>query len=99
MLAEAGGLDHEALVTVIEAGTNSGILEELDDPVPSCRFTHELVRRAVYHQLSRIRRNELHLRVGKALEQIHARDLDQVLPELAHHFTLAAPLAGPEPAV
>ena len=26
-------------------------------------------------------------------------DLDHVLPELAHHFTLAAPLAGPERAV
>ena len=38
---------------------------------------------------------ELHLRVGEALERIHDRR-PRVLPELAHHFTLAAPLAGVE---
>jgi tetratricopeptide (TPR) repeat protein len=94
VLADAGGLDQEALLRTVEAGVHSGILEELDEPVPSCRFTHELVRRAVYHQLSRIRRTELHLRVGEALEQVHAQEIDRVLPELAHHFTLSAPLAG-----
>ena len=32
------------------------------------RFTHELVRQALYDRLSRLRRAELHLRVGEALE-------------------------------
>ena len=72
VLADAGGLDQEALLRTVEAGVRSGILEELDEPVPSCRFTHELVRRAVYHRLSRIRRTELHLHVAEALEHVHA---------------------------
>ena len=62
----------------------------------SCRFTHELVRRAIYDEIRRVRRPELHLRVGEALERIYAADPTAVLPELAHHFTLAAPLAGVE---
>ena len=44
-------------------------------------------------------RAELHLRVGEALESIHAADPARLLPELAHHFTLAAPVAGAERAV
>ena len=77
----------------------SGIVEELPEPAPACRFTHELVRRAVYDRVTGIRRAELHLRVGEALERVHAADPARVLPELAHHFTLAAPVAGAERAV
>ena len=36
-------------------------------------FTHELVRRALYDRLSRLRRAELHLRVGEALESRRRR--------------------------
>ena len=43
---------------------------------PPCRFTHELVRRAVYDRIAGIRRAELHLRVGEALERVHARRPD-----------------------
>src|SRR5262249_52200108 len=77
----------------------AGLLEELPVPTLDWRFTHELVRRAVYDDLKRGRRVELHLRVGEALEQAHAGDPARVLPELAHHFTLAAPIAGVERAV
>ena len=57
------------------------------------------MRRAVYDRITGIRRAELHLRVGEALERVHAADPARVLPELAHHFTLAAPVAGVERAV
>src|SRR5262249_11574283 len=42
---------------------------------------------------------ELHLRVGEALENTYLQDFERVLPELAHHFTLAAPLGGAARAV
>ena len=99
VLAEAAGLDREALVAVVDACVRSGILEELPGRSPACRFTHELVRRAVYDRITGIRRAELHLRVGEALERAHEADPARVLPELAHHFTLAVPLAGTERAV
>ena len=50
------------------------MLEELPEPAPACRFTHELVRRAVYDRITALRRAELHLRVGEALERVHAAD-------------------------
>jgi DNA-binding SARP family transcriptional activator len=99
VLADAAGLDQSALATAVEEATRNGLVEELPQPVPACRFTHELVRRAVYDRITGIHRAELHLRVGEALERIHVADPARVLPELAHHFTLAAPAAGVDRAV
>src|SRR5262249_34614024 len=60
----------------------------------SYRFSHELVRRALYDRLSALRRARLHLRVGEALERVHLAAPERVLPELAHHFTIAAALGA-----
>lgn len=96
VLAQAAGLDQDALGTAVDEAIRHGLIEELPQPVPACRFTHELVRRAIYDRITGMPRLELHLRVGEALERVHETDPDRVLPELAHHFTLAAPLAGVE---
>ena len=96
VVGAAAGLDRPRSPRPSSRRSRSGIVEELPERRPPCRFTHELVRRAVYDRIPRIRRPELHLRVGEALERAHAADLARVLPELAHHFTLAAPVAGAE---
>jgi DNA-binding SARP family transcriptional activator len=99
VLAEAAGVGWSELAAFVEASARSGIVEELPDPVAACRFTHELVRRAIYDRITGIRRAELHLRVGEALERVHDADPAPVLNELAHHFGLAAAIAGSERAV
>jgi tetratricopeptide (TPR) repeat protein len=97
VLAGATGRGRGA--PAVEEATRHGLLEELPGTVPACRFTHELVRRAIYDRITGIRRAELHLRVGDALEQAYRTDPTPVLPELAHHFTHAAAVAGGERAV
>ncbi len=87
-------LDRTTLLSSLEEALSSGTIEELPGPRLSHRFAHDLVRRALYDRLSAVRRAELHLRVGEALERVHAADVEPVLPELAHHFAVAAPLAG-----
>ena len=52
----------------------AGSSRSCPSPRPPCRFTHELVRRAVYDRITGLRRAELHLRVGEALERVHAAD-------------------------
>jgi DNA-binding SARP family transcriptional activator len=99
VLAEAAGRDQAALVTPVETAAATGFVEELPEPPGACRFTHELVRRAVYDRIAGVRRAELHLRVAEALERVYAADQAPVLPELAHHFTLAAAVGGKERAV
>ena len=86
----AAGLAEPELLAALEQAVASGMIEELAEPGLSCRFTHELVRRALYDNLSRARRAELHLRVGEALEAGGAEP-GRALTDLAHHFAAAAP--------
>src|SRR5262249_39462340 len=99
VLADAAGCDRRALGKLLEGALAGGLLEELPEPAAAYRFTHELVRRAVYDRIVGLRRAELHLRIGEALELAHAADPTRVLPQLATHFTLAVPASGEERAV
>jgi hypothetical protein len=89
----------DSVVGSLEEALASGTIAELPGPGLLHRFSHELVRRALYDRLPAVRRAELHLRVGEAFEQVHAASPDRVLQDLAHHFAIAAPRGGRERAV
>src|SRR4051812_324795 len=93
--AQASGLSEPDLRAALDEAVHSGMIEELPSRRLAYRFTHELVRRALYDRLSGVRRAELHLRVGEALERSEGRS-GRALADLAHHFAAAAPLDGPE---
>jgi DNA-binding CsgD family transcriptional regulator/tetratricopeptide (TPR) repeat protein len=97
VIRRAAGLAERELLAALEETVASGMVEELPAPRLVCRFTHELVRRAVYDRLSLARRAELHLRVGEALVASGASE--RALADLAHHFSAAAPLGGSERAI
>jgi DNA-binding CsgD family transcriptional regulator/tetratricopeptide (TPR) repeat protein len=94
----AAGLAESELLAALEEAVASGMIEELPSQSLSCRFTHELVRRALYDEISRARRAELHLRVGEALEAAGA-DSGRALADLAYHFAAGVPFGGSERAV
>src|SRR5262249_25434183 len=50
------------------------------------RFKHALVQDAIYETLRRPRREELHRRVGEAIEQLYADRLGEWAEVLAHHY-------------
>ena len=89
----AAGLGEPELLAALDEAVRSGMLEELPSPGLAYRFTHELVRRALYDRLSGMRRAELHLRVADALERSVGRS-GRALADLAHHFAVAAPFGG-----
>jgi DNA-binding CsgD family transcriptional regulator/tetratricopeptide (TPR) repeat protein len=89
----------ELALDALEPALRSGMIEELPAASLAYRFTHELVRRALYDGLSVLRQAELHLRIGEALEALGPPRGGRVLADLAHHFAAAAPLHGPERAV
>jgi DNA-binding CsgD family transcriptional regulator/tetratricopeptide (TPR) repeat protein len=89
LLREAAAPVGPPFQDALDEAVRLGILEELPSRRLAYRFTHELVRRALYDRLSAVRRAELHLRVGTALEST-AADSSRVLADLAHHFAHAA---------
>jgi DNA-binding CsgD family transcriptional regulator/tetratricopeptide (TPR) repeat protein len=97
-IRRAAGLVEAELLVALEEAVGSGMIEELPSQRLACRFTHEIVRRALYDRLSRLRRAELHLRVGEALESVGVAS-DRTLADLAHHFGAAAPFGGAERAI
>jgi DNA-binding CsgD family transcriptional regulator len=98
LVRRAVRLDDSGLLAGLDEAVASGMIEELPSRALAYRFTHELVRRALYDRLSGVRRAELHLRVGEAQEAGTLRS-GRVLADLAHHFAAAAALGGAERAV
>ncbi len=94
----ASHLEDRELRAALDEAARSGMIEELPSTALSYRFTHELVRRALHDRLSGLRRAELHLLVGEALEKGGVQSA-RALADLAHHFASAAPLAEPGRAV
>lgn len=94
----AARIEEPDLLAAIDEAVRSGMIEESPAPGLAWRFTHELVRRALYDRLSAVRRAELHLRVGEALQGADVRS-GRVLADLAHHFAAAAPFGDAERAV
>jgi DNA-binding CsgD family transcriptional regulator/tetratricopeptide (TPR) repeat protein len=91
VVRRGSGLPEAELLRALDEGVRTGIVEELPGRRLVYRFTHELVRRAVYDRLTRVRRAELHLRVGDSLEASDGRSV-RALADLARHFAAAAPL-------
>lgn len=84
----------DALSETVVAGVVIG-----DGSAPRYAFVHELVRETLYDDLPATRRLELHMTIGRILEDLHRDDLEPHLSEIAHHFALAAPLGDVETAV
>ncbi|MGN6866994.1 MAG: ATP-binding protein [Solirubrobacteraceae bacterium] len=98
VVRRGSGLGEEKFVAALDEAIRGAMVEELPGRRLMFRFTHELVRRAVYDRLTAARRALLHLRVGEAREALPERSA-RTLADLAHHFAEAAPLCGAEKAV
>ena len=83
----------------LDEAVRTGMVEEVPGRTLAFRFTHELVRRALYDRLSSFRRAELHLCVAEALERASAQTERPNLAGLAYHFAEAAPLGSAAKAV
>jgi predicted ATPase len=63
------------------------------------RFTHALIRSAIYDSLGSKERIELHMRIADTLEELYSSNLDSHLAELAHHFVEAMPSLNADKAI
>jgi class 3 adenylate cyclase len=93
LLADMLG-DSEAAFDALERAARAGILRELDRERLVYGFSHALLQRAFYDEVSGARLALLHERAGLALERRGGASARSI--ELAHHFAHAAPLGHAE---
>ena len=86
------GESEPALLDLLDEALAAQLIQERrGDHAGTYDFTHALIRQTLYGELSTPRRVILHRQIGRALEEVHADNLEPHLAELAHHFYEAAP--------
>ncbi|MGH8973161.1 MAG: AAA family ATPase [Acidimicrobiia bacterium] len=100
VIRTAAEVGDEALFSSLDEAVAARILSEVSGDGARYRFAHALVRATLYDEITAARRVTLHQRVAEAIETIHARQLDDYLPALTHHWSrAAAPAAQTDRAV
>jgi DNA-binding SARP family transcriptional activator len=87
VLVAASDLSEGLLVAALDEGWRRRIIRE--QGADAYDFSHEKLREAAYASLSQTRRRWLHSQVARALEQVHAGDLDEAAGVLAGHWEAA----------
>jgi tetratricopeptide (TPR) repeat protein len=87
VLQRVAALGEEEVLAALEEATARAIVEQR--PAPGWvgfRFTHAFFRQTLYEEIFVPRRIRLHQQVGKALEEVYGRRLEEHAAELAEHF-------------
>jgi len=91
-------VDHAVLQTAVVHADDAQVVLDLEEAIGAhllvesgtgYRFTHALLREAVYWELSAPRRRLLHMRAGQVLEPLYSGRSRERAAELAHHFARA----------
>ena len=82
-LVKLTGLDANAIAAVLEGAERHGMLQATEGGL---RFTHELIARGIYNDISPLRRRVMHRRIAELLEAAMGHDLSRAA-NLAHHAT------------
>lgn len=89
---EALGSERAGAFEVAEAVESAQVLGLVEEEGPGrVRFTHALVRDALYESIPAAQRVRLHAQVAAALEATYAGSVAEHAAELAEHYRLAGP--------
>jgi DNA-binding SARP family transcriptional activator len=100
LAAQAAGLSPATALDAVDSLLAGGLLAEVGDALPSrpsahrYRFTHDVVRQALYDQLSDARRRRLHSGAADAIERLGPDGLADYTLTVAHHRAAGATRSG-----
>ena len=80
---------EDVLFSAIEEAKGVGVVEERTSVGTGVtfRFTHAFFRQTLYEEMFTPRRIRFHQQVGRALEEVHSRRLEEHAAELTDHFS------------
>lgn len=90
VLSRVAEASEERLLDAMEEAAGAALVAELPSRPGRFTFAHALIRHTLYEELSSTRRVRLHRRVGDVIESSCSGQLDEYLPELSHHYSIAA---------
>jgi predicted ATPase len=74
------------LTEAVDEAVGAGLLVEVGGGFGRFRFSHDLLREALYEAIPPGRRARIHVAAAEALEQMHSVDLAPQFAVIAHHF-------------
>ena len=81
------GIEENKLLELIDKILKTGLIKEREVRGEGvCSFADILVRDVVYDEVSLLKRKKLHGVVGRALEKVYVKKIDEHFGELASHF-------------
>ncbi|UCC64886.1 MAG: AAA family ATPase [Anaerolineae bacterium] len=93
-------LDEEAALDALDEAVAAQLIQSpVSGTDETFAFQHTLIAQTLYEELNVRRRARLHGQVGRAIERIHADELDNWVEELAHHFAQAYSTEDEEKAI
>jgi DNA-binding SARP family transcriptional activator len=98
-LASLSGRSRGEIFESLEEAIARGVVDEAPGVPSRLRFSHALVRDAIYDDMGAVERMRLHRRAGAVLASLYAHDADPHLAELAHHYVQAVPVGDPDEAI
>ncbi len=88
-LQQVADRPEEAVIAALEEAQARAIIEERRSPGGgglAFRFMHAFFRQTLYEEIFAARRIRWHQQVGRALERVYGRRVDEHAAELAEHF-------------
>jgi DNA-binding SARP family transcriptional activator len=99
VLERVSDVTGDQLFELLDEAAEERVVTDLPGQPGRMRFAHALIRDTLYDELTPGRRLQLHRRVGDAVEELYADNLEPHLAELAHHFYESARPAVAEKAL
>ncbi|TML09196.1 MAG: hypothetical protein E6G41_00500 [Actinobacteria bacterium] len=87
-LGEVCSLAEDDLFAAIDEATTARFVGDVPGAANRLRFSHVLMRDALYEELPATRKMRLHREIAAVLENRYAGSLDRHASELAHHYLL-----------
>lgn len=91
VLAAIVPAEEDELLDALDVSVRAALIHEAADDPGRFRFAHALVQQSIYADMSGARRQRLHHRAAKTLEEIYGDDPRSHAGELAHHWIASLP--------
>lgn len=91
VLTHVSALEADAVLVRMQPALEGAIVRQADGEPGRYVFAHGATRDALYDDLPTLRRSQLHIAAGEAIEEIHDDRIESYLSAIAFHFAKAAP--------